>query len=180
MIWQKLSKSTLKSWLFYIHGRYIWYVKGCKFSTSTHENYWIGKNIISALCGYFYGSCGPKTHSEIVHISKNVLKTLKYMTKSATLVSGLRDIATSSNQGGGLHGFAGFSENFCYMNSFWAIKRSPEAIKISTDSWDLHLHDLIYHVSRSGIFGYHAVMPYSPIAQKTCAGHVVKSHASLI
>ena len=93
MIWQKLSKITLKSWLFYIHGGYIWYVKGCKFSTSTHENYRIKKNIVSALCGYFYGSWGPKTHSEIVHISKNVLKTLKHMPKSATLVGGCHDIS---------------------------------------------------------------------------------------
>ena len=54
---------------------YIWYVEGCKFSTSTHINYQIVSNIISAICGYFYGSWGPSGRSEIVYIVKKVEKT---------------------------------------------------------------------------------------------------------
>ena len=96
----------------------MWYVKGCKFSTSTHENYRIRKNIISALCGYFYGSWGPKTDSEIVHILKNVLKTTIYMQISAPLVTLLRDITRSTNQGGGPPGFKDFSDVLYYISDF--------------------------------------------------------------
>ena len=56
---------------------YICYVEGCKFSTSTHENYRIVQNITSAICGYFYGYRGPKIALEIAYIHQNTLKTFK-------------------------------------------------------------------------------------------------------
>ena len=54
----------------------ICYVKGCKFSTSTHDNYRIVSNIVSAICGYFYGFQNPSGGSEIVYIVKKVEKKL--------------------------------------------------------------------------------------------------------
>ena len=58
----------------YSYVTYICYVEGCKFSTSTHENYRIVQNITSAICGYFYGYRGPKIASEIAYIDQNPLK----------------------------------------------------------------------------------------------------------
>ena len=76
-IWQKLKKIMKKSLIFYTHVGYICYVEGCKFSTSTHVNYRIVQNIISAICGYFYGFWEPKITSEIAYIDQNGLKMCK-------------------------------------------------------------------------------------------------------
>ena len=61
----------------YTYVTYICYVEGCKFSTSTHVNYHIVQNIISAICGYIYGFWGPKIASEIAYIDQNPLKISK-------------------------------------------------------------------------------------------------------
>ena len=71
---------------------YIWYVEGYKFSTSTHINYQIVQNIISAICGYFYGSWGPSGRSEIVYTVKKVEKTDNPI-RGGHLVTYFRDIS---------------------------------------------------------------------------------------
>ena len=70
---------------------YIWYLEGCKFSTSTHVNYHIVQNIISAFCGYIYGFWEPKIASEIAYIDQNPLKITKPW-PVPPLLSGTRDI----------------------------------------------------------------------------------------
>ena len=45
-----------------------------------------------------------------------------------------------------------FLDSFDYINEFWGYFWFPDAIKISTDSWNDVLHDLIIYVSRSGKF----------------------------
>ena len=61
------------------------------------------------------------------------------------------NIAAFTNQGKSHVRFL-FSETFYYTGDFWATSRSPGAIKISTDSWDHVLYDMILCVSRSGKF----------------------------
>ena len=118
-IWQKLKKMMKKSLVFYIHAGYICYVERCKFSTSTHIKYRIVQNIISAICGYFYGLWGPLGCSEITNIAKKILKKSKHMQKIAKLVSILRDIAPKTNQVGDFsHVFTGFQDFFRYINDF--------------------------------------------------------------
>ena len=70
---------------------YICYVKECKFSTSTHENYRIVQNIVSAICGYFYSSQNPSGGSEMTLTVKKVLKRCK-PTKIPPLFTFCRDI----------------------------------------------------------------------------------------
>ena len=69
-------------------------------------------------------------------------------------------------RGGDPPGFTNFDDILHYISDFWGCIWSPEAIKISIDSWDLPLQDFIHHVSRSGINGYYTVMPYTHMAQK--------------
>ena len=64
---------------------YICYVEECKFSTSTHENYHIVQNIVSAICGYFYSSQNPSGGSEMTLTVKKVLKISKPMQRSNQL-----------------------------------------------------------------------------------------------
>ena len=66
------------------------------------------------------------------------------------------------------------------MNDFWATRGSPEAIKISTDSWDDGLHDQIIYVSRSGKFTAFYIAYINQIAQKPCVAHIVKSAGNWI
>ena len=96
---------------------YICYVEGCKFSTSTHVNYQIVQNIISAICGYFYGFWGPKIASEIAYIHQNSLKSFK-PSPAPPLVSGTRDITGSSKQGGDCPGFTNFERVLIYISDF--------------------------------------------------------------
>ena len=56
------------------------------------------------------------------------------------------------SRGGGWPGFTNFERVLIYISDFWGYFWSPEPIKISTDSWDDVLHDLIIYVSRSGKF----------------------------
>ena len=71
---------------------YICYVEGCKFSTSTHINYHIVQNIVSAIFEYFYGSWGPPGRSEIVYIVKKVRK-LHNPSRLVCRVTYFRDIS---------------------------------------------------------------------------------------
>ena len=75
------------------------------------------------------------------------------------------------------------SLNTCEKKSkynFWATTRSPEAIKISTNSWGDVLHDLIIYVSRSGKFTAFYIPYISHIVEMTYAGHTVISDISSI
>ena len=69
---------------------------------------------------------------------------------------------------------------FGYITDFWAIKRSLEAIKISTDSWDDVLHDPIIYVSRSGKFTAFYIAYISHLADKPSIAHTVKSDVNRI
>ena len=80
-----------------------------------------------------------------------------------------------TKQGGVWPGFTDFEDIFYYIRHFQANNRSPGAVKISTDSWDLPLQDFIHHVSRSGIIGYYTVMPSYPMGHNNLVGHIVKS-----
>ena len=64
------------------------------------------------------------------------------------------------------------------MIDFWATRGSPEAIKISTDSWDDVLHDPIIYVSRSGKFTAFYIACVAHIAHKPSVGLTVKSDVS--
>ena len=76
---------------------YICYVEECKFSPSTHENYRIVQNIVSAICGYFYGPQNPSGGSEMTLTVKKVLKISKDMQRSNWLNFLARYIAEVSN-----------------------------------------------------------------------------------
>ena len=67
-----------------------------------------------------------------------------------------------------------------YINDFWSTRRSPGAIKISTDSWGDVLHDPIMYVSRSGKFTVFYIPYISHIAQKPSGGRTMKSTSSRI
>ena len=69
----------------------------------------------------------------------------------------------------------GFFDFLNYINDFWATRRSPGAIKISTDSWDDVLHDLVIYVSRSGKFTAFYIPYISHIVEMTYADHTVIS-----
>ena len=73
-----------------------------------------------------------------------------------------------------------FFDFFNCINDFWATRRSPGAIKISTDSWDDVLHDLVIYVSRSGKFTAFYIPYISHIVEMTYADHTVISDISSI
>ena len=87
----KNEQNPCKNVTFYISLKYICYVNDCKFSTSTHAKYHIVQNMISAICGYFYGSWGPTGRSEIACIVKSFGK--KEPNMALPLVSECRDIS---------------------------------------------------------------------------------------
>ena len=89
-------------------------------------------------------------------------------------------IAQSTNQGGAGTGFKPFEGVLIYISDFWGYFWFPEAIKISTDSWDDVLHDLIIYVSRSGKFTAFYIPYISHIVEMTYADHTVISDISSI
>ena len=74
----------------------VCYVEQCKFSTSTNEKYRIVQNIISAICGYFYGFQNPSGGSEIAYILKKVQKRLNPC-RPVCRVTFFRDILRTNN-----------------------------------------------------------------------------------
>ena len=73
-----------------------------------------------------------------------------------------------------------FSDFFDYINDFWATRRSQEAKKISTDSWDDVLHDQIIYVSRSGKFTAFYIAYINHMADKSSTAHTIKNDVSRI
>ena len=83
-------------------------------------------------------------------------------------------------RGEGWPGLTPFEGVLIYISDFWGCFWSPEAIKISTDSWGDVLHDLIIYVSRSGKFTAFYIPYISHIAQKPSGGCTMKSTTSRI
>ena len=113
-------------------------------------------------------------------ISSNPQKTEQSATTSIQSKILLRYITGSAQQGGAWPGFKRFEGILIYTSDFWGYFWSLEAIKISTDSWDDVLHDLIIYVSRSGKFTAFYIAYMSRIADKSFSTNTVKSDVSRI
>ena len=137
------------------------------------------KSDVSAFCSYFYSSQNPSGGSEMTLTVKKVLKITKSMQRSNWLNFLARYHGFRSAEGGWPE-FPNFERVLIYISDFWGYFWSPEAINISTDSWDDVLHDTTTHVSRSGKFTAFYIPYVIYVAEKSPTDHTVRSHASRI